>query len=62
MKKYGKNYSGKNKITNVTIWGLNNEASWISKDGTQYPLLFNKINNEYIPNASFDAVIEAAKN
>ena len=62
LKKYGKNYSGKNKITNVTIWGLNNENSWISKDGTQYPLLFNKINNEYIPNDSFDAVIEAAKN
>lgn len=62
LKKYGKNYSGTNKITNVTIWGLNNENSWISKDGTQYPLLFNKINNEYIPNDSFDAVIEAAKN
>ena len=62
LKKYGKNYSGTNKITNVTIWGLNNENSWISNDGTQYPLLFNKINNEYIPNASFDAVIEAAKN
>lgn len=62
LKNYGKNYSGTNKITNVTIWGLNNENSWISNDGTQYPLLFNKINNEYIPNASFDAVIEAAKN
>lgn len=62
LKKYGKSYSGTNKITNVTIWGLNNENSWISKDGTQYPLLFNKINNEYIPNDSFDAVIEAAKN
>ena len=62
LKKYGKNYSGTNKITNVTIWGLNNENSWISNDGTQYPLLFNKINNEYIPNDSFDAVIEAAQN
>ena len=62
LKKYGKSYSGTNKITNITIWGLNNENSWISKNGTQYPLLFNKINNEYIPNASFDAVIEAAKN
>lgn len=62
LKKYGKNYSGTNKITNVTIWGLNNENSWISNGGTQYPLLFNKINNEYIPNDSFDAVIEAAKN
>lgn len=62
LKKYGKDYSGTNKITNVTIWGLNNENSWISNAGTQYPLLFNKINDEYIPNASFDAVIEAAKN
>lgn len=61
LKKYGKNYSGKNKITNVTIWGLNNENSWI-KSKSKYPLLFNKINDEYIPNASFDAVIEAAKN
>ena len=62
LKKYGKSYSGTNKITNITIWGLNNENSWISNDGTQYPLLFNKINNEYIPNDSFDAVIEAAQN
>ena len=62
LKKYGKSYSGTNKITNITIWGLNNENSWISKDGTQYPLLFNKINDEYIPNDSFDAVIEAAQN
>ena len=62
LKNYGKNYSGTNKITNITIWGLNNENSWISKNGTQYPLLFNKINNEYIPNDSFDAVIEAAQN
>ena len=61
LKKYGKSYSGTNKITNITIWGLNNEASWI-KSKSKYPLLFNKINNEYIPNDSFDAVIEAAKN
>ena len=61
LKKYGKSYSGKNKITNVTIWGLNNEDSWINSK-SKYPLLFNKINDEYIPNDSFDAVIEAAKN
>lgn len=61
LKNYGKNYSGKNKITNVTIWGLNNEDSWINAK-SKYPLLFNKINNEYIPNDSFDAVIEAAQN
>ena len=61
LKKYGKSYSGKNKITNVTIWGLNNEDSWI-KSKSKYPLLFNKINEEYIPNDSFDAVIKAAQN
>lgn len=61
LKNYGKNYSGKNKITNVTIWGLNNEDSWINSK-SKYPLLFNKINDEYIPNDSFDAVIEAAQN
>ena len=61
LKKYGKSYSGTNKITNVTIWGLNNEDSWI-KSKSKYPLLFNKINNEYIPNDSFDAIIEAAQN
>lgn len=61
LKNYGKNYSGKNKITNVTIWGLNNEDSWI-KSKSKYPLLFNKINEEYIPNDSFDAVIKAAQN
>ena len=61
LKNYGKIYSGKNKITNVTIWGLNNEDSWI-KSKSKYPLLFNKINDEYIPNDSFDAVIEAAQN
>lgn len=61
LKKYGKSYSGTNKITNITIWGLNNENSWINSK-SKYPLLFNKINDEYIPNDSFDAVIEAAKN
>lgn len=29
LKKYGKNDSG-NKITCVTIWGINNESSWIN--------------------------------
>ena len=59
LKKYGKNYSGKNKITSVTIWGINNEDSWISNEGTQYPLLFTKVGNEYYANDSFYAVIDA---
>ena len=45
LQKYGKNYSGTNKVTNVTIWGINNETSWINpaSDGgiKTYPLLFN---------------------
>ena len=61
LKKYGKNYSGKNKITSVTIWGINNENSWISNNGTQYPLLFTKVGNEYYANDSFYAVIDAVK-
>lgn len=51
LKKYGKNYSGAHKITNVTIWGINNESSWINpstineKIVKTYPLLFNLVNN-----------------
>ena len=49
LQKYGKKYSGTHKVTNVTIWGVNNENSWInpSKPGGKktYPLLFNLVNN-----------------
>lgn len=51
LKKYGKNYSGAHKVTNVTIWGINNESSWINpsivneKIVKTYPLLFNLVNN-----------------
>ena len=64
LKKYGKNYSGKNKIRNVTIWGINNEFSWVSKNGTNYPLLFKRKGNSFdsfVTNDSFFAVIDAAK-
>lgn len=52
LKKYGKNYSG-NKITCVTIWGINNESSWINPSTNyntgekykSYPLLFTIIDN-----------------
>lgn len=61
LKKYGKNYSG-NKITCVTIWGINNENSWINpnSDGnTTYPLLFSKTGETYDTNNSFWAVINS---
>lgn len=60
LKKYGKNDSG-NKITCVTIWGINNESSWInpSNGKTTYPLLFNKVGETYDTNNSFWAVINS---
>ena len=61
LKKYGKNYSGANKITNVTVWGINSEDSWISNNGSQYPLLFSRRGSNYYTNSAFDAVINAAK-
>lgn len=52
LKKYGKNNSG-NKITCVTIWGINNESSWINPSTNyntgekykSYPLLFTIVDN-----------------
>lgn len=61
LKKYGKNYSNPYKITCVTIWGINNESSWInpSNGKTTYPLLFNKVGETYDTNNSFWAVINS---
>lgn len=62
LKKYGKNYNGTHKITCVTIWGINNENSWINpnSDGnTTYPLLFSKTGETYDTNNSFWAVINS---
>ena len=61
LKKYGKNYNGTHKITCVTIWGINNESSWInpSNGKTTYPLLFNKVGDTYDTNNSFWAVINS---
>lgn len=64
LKKYGKKYSGTNKITNVTVWGISSEDSWIrtnSNNETQYPLLFNRSGSYYYPNSSFDSIITAAE-
>ena len=62
LKNYGKNYRNPYKITCVTIWGINNESSWINpnSDGnTTYPLLFSKTGETYDTNNSFWAVINS---
>ena len=61
LKKYGKNYSGAHKVENVTVWGISSQDSWISKNGTQFPLLFDRKGSSYYSNSSFDAVIAASK-
>lgn len=72
FQKYGNKSSSQHKIKNITIWGINNENSWINpSNGVEtYPLLFNLIDNvsnndtydvgdSYAPNDSFWAVIRA---
>ena len=61
LKKYGKNYSGAHKVENVTVWGISSQDSWISNNGTQFPLLFDRKGSSYYSNSSFDAVIAASK-
>lgn len=57
LKQYGKKYSGSHRITNVTIWGINNKSSWIYKDNVKYPLLFDNFETT----KTFWAVINTAK-
>lgn len=35
--------NGRANITNVTLWGLTDDGSWLNKDGKRYPLLFNQL-------------------
>ena len=65
LKKYGKNGSEKSKynghyVTGVTIWGINDENSWKSNGGSQYPLIFKKSGNSYVTKGCFYSVLEAA--
>ncbi len=64
LKKYGKQYSGSNRITNVTVWGISSQDSWIKQSNgqTQYPLLFDRDGSNYNTNSSFYAIIVAAGN
>ena len=64
IKKYGKNgskvsgYNG-HYVTGLTIWGINDENSWISKGG-KHPLIFKKSGNSYVTKECFYSVLEAA--
>jgi len=44
LQKYGNKSGRTNKITCVTIWGINNKDSWIYKGNTKYPVLFDNYN------------------
>lgn len=65
IKKYGKNgskaseYNG-HYVTGVTIWGINDENSWISNNGTKFPLIFKKSGSSYLTKECFYSVLEAA--
>lgn len=62
IKNYGNkctDYNG-HKITSVTLWGINDENSWINRGGN-YPLLFTKIGDKYYAKDAFQAVIDAVK-
>lgn len=48
-------------ITSVTVWGINDENSWISKGGSQYPLLFTKKNGKYYTKDCFTAITNLTK-
>lgn len=49
FQKYGNKSSSQHKIKNITIWGINNENSWINPSSAgkskTYPLLFNLVDN-----------------
>lgn len=59
----------KHGVESITIWGLNDENTWLNTPSqqqylgncTQYPLLFTKKNNSYYPKGAFFAVIDAAE-
>ena len=50
-------------VTCVTIWGLNDENSWLqsSNSTTQYPLLFTLSGSTYYTKPEFYGVLEAAQ-
>lgn len=53
-------YNG-HHITGITLWGINDENSWIYKNGTQYPLIFKKSGNNIVPKKCYYSVINSAR-
>ncbi len=67
FKKYSKkgsqisNYDG-HCITSITLWGINDENSWIRyKGGIKYPLLFKKSGGEVVTKNCFYSVLNTVK-
>ena len=48
-------------LTGITIWGINDENSWISNRGSQYPLLFKKSGGEVVTKNCFYSVLNTVK-
>ena len=64
--KYSKKGSEKSKynghcITGITLWGINDENSWIYYEGTQHPLIFKKSGGTIVTKKSFYSVINSVK-
>ncbi len=55
--------NGGNGITCITIWGINDENSWLQMQYStkQYPLLFTLSGGKYLTKPEFYAVLEAAQ-
>ena len=48
-------------ITGVTVWGINDENSWIGQGGQQFPLLFTKKGSKYMTKDCFYDLINLTK-
>lgn len=64
--KYSKKGSERSKynghyITGITLWGITDENSWISKGGSQHPLIFKKSNGDIVTKNCFYSVINSVK-
>ena len=66
FKKYSRKGSEKSKynghcITGITLWGINDENSWIYYEGIQHPLIFKKSGGTIVTKKSFYSVINSVK-
>ena len=66
FKKYSRKGSEKSKynghcITGITLWGINDENSWIYYEGIQHPLIFKKSGGTIVTKKSFYSVVNSVK-